>query len=149
MTPPRRRQLLQRKLTSLGTYLSELATILPGTPTEYLSNTTTRRAVERLIQVIVEAAADSADLLLAEESHPAGDTAREIFEALRAAGIVDDALGRRFAYEHSALRNRIVHDYDELDNPTVWQAAGQLVPDGRALVAELTARLSAALPRSG
>jgi uncharacterized protein YutE (UPF0331/DUF86 family) len=112
----------------------------------YTTDTTVRRAVERLIQVVLEAGADSADLLLAEAGHLAGDTAREIFEALRAAGIIDGALGRRFAYEHSALRNRIVPDYDELDNAAVWRAARQLVPDGRALVIALTARLAALPP---
>jgi uncharacterized protein YutE (UPF0331/DUF86 family) len=142
MTPPRRRALLQRKLASLASYLDELDAILPATEAAYMADTTVRRAVERLIQVIVEAGADSGDLLLTEEGRPAGDTAREIFEALRGAGIVDDALGRRFAYEYSALPNRIVHDYDELDNAAVWQAARQLVPDGHALVAALTTRLT-------
>jgi len=146
VTVPRRRALLQRKLTSLASYLDELDATIPSTAAAYAADTTPRRAVERLIQVVVEAGADAGDLLLVEEGRLAGETAREIFEALRSAGVVDDALGRRFAYEYSALRNRIVHDYDELDNASVWQAARQLVPDGRALVAALTARLAAGPP---
>ena len=146
MTPPRHRALLQRKLTSLAAYLDELEAILPATLIEYIAASTVRRAVERLVQVVVEAAADAGDLLLAEEGRTAGETTREIFEALHAAGIIEDALRRRFAYEHSALRNRIVHDYDELDNAAVWQAAHRLVPDGRALVAVVTARLAAGPP---
>jgi uncharacterized protein YutE (UPF0331/DUF86 family) len=143
VTPPRRRRLVERKLASLAAYVAELDTALPASEPAHAADMMARRAVERLVQVIVEAGADSGDLLLAEEGRPAGDTARAIFEALRTAGIIDDSLGRRFAYEHSALHNRIVHDYDELDNAAVWRAARQLVPDGRALVTALTARLIA------
>jgi len=39
-----------------------------------------------------------------------------------------------------------VHDDDELDNAVVWQAARQLVPDGRAFIATLLARLGAGPP---
>ena len=145
MTPRRLRPLLQRKLTSLASYLDELDATLPATVTA-AADSTVRRAVERLVQVVVEAAMDAGDLLLAEEGRMVGETAREIFDALSAAGVIDDSLRRRFAYEYSALRNRIVHDYDELDNAIVWQAARQLVPDGQALVAALTARLSAGRP---
>jgi uncharacterized protein YutE (UPF0331/DUF86 family) len=146
MTPPRLRPLLQRKLISLASYLDELDATLPATVTAYAADSTVRRAVERLVQGVMEATLDAGDLLLAEEGRMAGETAREIFEALSAAGVLDDSLRRRFAYEYSALRNRIVHDYDELDNAVVWQAARQLVPDGRALVAALTARLAAGPP---
>jgi uncharacterized protein YutE (UPF0331/DUF86 family) len=146
MTPSRLRALLQRKLISLASYLDELDATLPATVAAYAAESTTRRAVERLVQVVVEAAMDAGDLLLAEEGRMVGETAREICEALSAAGVIDDALRRRFAYEHSALRNRIVHDYDELDNAVIWQAARQLVPDGRALLTALTARLAAGPP---
>lgn len=146
MTLPRPRALLQRKLISLAAYLDELDATLPAAVAAYTTATTVRRAAERLVQVVVEAAIDAGDLLLAAEGRMVGETAREIFEALHAAGIIDDPLRRRFAYEYSALRNRIVHDYDELDDALVWQAARQLVPDGRALVAALTARLAAGPP---
>ena len=123
MTPSRYRPLLQCKLISLASYLDELDATVPATGTAYAADSTLRRAVERLVQVVVEAAIDAGDLLLAEDGRIVGETGREIFEALFAAGVIDDSLRRRFAYEHSGLRNRIVHDYDELDNAVVWQAA--------------------------
>jgi uncharacterized protein with HEPN domain len=52
-------------------------------------------------------------------------------------------LRRRFTSDYSGLRNRIVHDYDELDNAAVWRSARQLVPGGRALLAALIARVDA------
>lgn len=146
MTPSRSGALLQRKLIALAAYLDELHATLPATASDYAAATTVRRAAERLVQVVMEAAIDAGDLLLAGEGRMVGETARDIFEALHAAGIIDDSLRRRFAYDYTALRNRIVHDYDELDDAAVWQAARQLVPDGRALVAALTARLAAGPP---
>jgi uncharacterized protein YutE (UPF0331/DUF86 family) len=116
MTPPRLRALLQRKLNSLAAYLDELQATVPDAVTTYTANSMVRRAVERLVQVVLECAADAGDLLLAEESRVVGETARDIFEGLHAAGVIDQALRQRFAYEYSGLRNRIVHDYDELDN---------------------------------
>jgi uncharacterized protein YutE (UPF0331/DUF86 family) len=141
MTPPRLQALLQRKLSSLTGYLDELQAALPATRDEYLSAPTVRRAVERLVQVVVECAADAGDLLLTAEGRTVGDSARDIFEGLHSAGIIDDALRQRFAYGYSGLRNRIVHDYDVLDSAAVWQAARQLVPEGRALLAALVARV--------
>jgi uncharacterized protein YutE (UPF0331/DUF86 family) len=141
MTSPRHRALLQRKLTSLATYLDELTVTVPDTLDGYTANPTVRRAVERLVQVVLESAADAGDLLLAEEGRTVGDAARDIFEGLHAAGVIDDSLRRRFAHDYSGLRNRIVHDYDVLDNATVWQAARQLAPDGRALLVALITRV--------
>src|SRR5439155_21584443 len=68
VTAPRRRPLLQRKLTSLTAYTDELDAILPPTLTGYNAGSTVRRAVERLVQIVVEAAADAGGLLLAEEA---------------------------------------------------------------------------------
>jgi uncharacterized protein YutE (UPF0331/DUF86 family) len=146
MTSPHLQALLERKLASLGAYLDELDVTLPGTPAEYASDATVRRAVERLVQVVVECGADAGDLLLAKEGRTVGDTARDIYEGLRSAGAIGDDLGRRFVRDYSGLRNRIVHDYDELDNAAVWRAARQLVPDGRELLAAMIARLQPSAP---
>jgi uncharacterized protein YutE (UPF0331/DUF86 family)/predicted nucleotidyltransferase len=143
MTLPRRHALLQRKLGSLATYLDELEATTPGTLEDYTSQPPMRRAVERLVQLVVEAAADAGDLLLAEEGQTVGEAARDIFEALHPAGVIGEDLRRRFAYEYAGLRNRIIHQYDELDDGAVWRAARQLVPDGRALLAALIARVDA------
>ncbi len=76
MTAPRHRALLQRKLTSLTTYLDELAATMPDTVEAYRANSTVRRAVERLVQVVIECAADAGDLLLSQEGRTVGDAAR-------------------------------------------------------------------------
>jgi uncharacterized protein YutE (UPF0331/DUF86 family) len=141
MTSPHLQALLERKLASLGAYVEELETTLPPAAAAYAADPTVRRAVERLVQIVVECGADAGDLLLAKEGRAVGDTAREIYEGLRAAGIISDDLGRRFVREHSGLRNRIVHDYDELDNTAVWQGARQLVPDARELLTSILVRL--------
>src|SRR5207247_249079 len=97
MREPRHRALLQRKLGSLAAYLDELEATMPATLEPYTAQTIIRRAVERLVQLVVESAADAADLLLAEEGRTVGEAARDVFEALHPAGIIGDDLRRRFA----------------------------------------------------
>jgi uncharacterized protein YutE (UPF0331/DUF86 family) len=143
---PHTRALLQRKLTWLAAYLDKLDQILPGAVVDYAADSTVRRAVERPVQVVIECAVDAGDLLLASERRTVGETTREILEGLHAAGIIDDTLRQRFGYEYAGLRNRIVNDNDELDNAAPWQAARQLVPDGRALLTGLISRLGSSTP---
>ncbi len=133
--------LLERKLRSLRDYLDELAAVAPAVEADYDASPTVRRAVERLVQVVVECAADAGDLLLTVQGVSTGDSAREIFSGLHAAGVIDVDLHRRFAHDYSGVRNRIVHDYDKLDHAAIWRTARQLAPDGRALLAALLLRL--------
>jgi uncharacterized protein YutE (UPF0331/DUF86 family) len=79
-------------------------------------------------------------LFQSAEGRTVGETTRDIFDGLHAAGVIDDTLRQHFAYKYTGLRNRIVHDYDELDNAAVWQAGRQLVQDGRALLGALIGR---------
>src|SRR5438046_1598139 len=100
MSASRLNALLQRKLRSLSAYVDELDAALPKTLEEYVAGSAGRRIVERMVQLVVECAADAGDLLLSAEGRAAGDTDRDVFEALHAAGIIDDRLRRQFAYDY-------------------------------------------------
>jgi uncharacterized protein YutE (UPF0331/DUF86 family) len=89
-----------------------------------------RRAIERLVQVIVEVTIDVNGLLLAALDKPQPRTARESFQAAAAAGVLPDRLAERFVTSYVGLRNRIVHDYDTLDARLIEQAARRLARDG-------------------
>jgi hypothetical protein len=95
MTAPRTRALLQRKLTSLAAYLDELDAVTPATVAEYVADSTVRRAVERLVQVVTECAADAADLLLAVNR-------REKLSRNQARKTEPPAAHKRLAIAHSA-----------------------------------------------
>lgn len=121
-------QLIKLKLTNLSAYLDELAPYLKPPLKDYLEVPGQRRIVERLVQVIVESTIDINGLLVrwAGEAPPA--TAYLSFEAVHRLGIIDDSLLDRFR-RYVGLRNRIVHDYDVLDNKIVYHAAKRLIED--------------------
>lgn len=128
---------LQQKLLSLQRYLDELERWLtnPPEPTGPLG---LQRITERLLQVIVECAADAGDLWLAEHGHPTGDSVRGVFRQLRQAGALSPELEQRFG-SYTGTRNRIVHDYNHLDAASLAMEAPQLVADVRVLLHTLTA----------
>jgi uncharacterized protein YutE (UPF0331/DUF86 family) len=135
MTPPADE--LRQKLISLQSYVNELEGWLtnPPEPTGPLG---LRRITERLLQVIVECAADAGDLWLAEHGYPSGDSVRGVFRQLRQAGVLSAEMEQRFG-SYTGTRNRIVHDYNHLDAAGIAAEAPQVVADVRVLLQALTA----------
>jgi uncharacterized protein YutE (UPF0331/DUF86 family) len=123
---------LRQKLTSLEDYLDELDRWLtsPAEPTGPLG---LRRIVERLLQVIVECAADASDLWLAEHGHAPGESMRGVFRRLQQEGVISLELEQRFA-NYTGIRNRIVHDYNHLDAAATLAQAPRLLADARTLL---------------
>jgi uncharacterized protein YutE (UPF0331/DUF86 family) len=125
-------------LVSLASYVDELESWLthPPEPDRPLA---LQRIVERLLQVILECAADAGDLWLTERGLPSGESARGVFQRLREAGTITPELEQHFA-THTRMRNRIVHAYDEVDAPELIDQASRLPADARARLAALIAR---------
>jgi uncharacterized protein YutE (UPF0331/DUF86 family) len=127
---------LQDKLATLAENTDELESWLADPP-EPSRPRALQRVVERMVQVIVECAADAGDLWLAEHGHPLGASVRGVFQRLREAGRIPPDLDRRFA-DYTNTRNRIVHAYNHLDAQEILVQGGRLVPDARALLVSLT-----------
>jgi uncharacterized protein YutE (UPF0331/DUF86 family) len=128
--------LVRRKLTNLTAYLDELAPYLTITYPEYRERPGQRRIVERLAQVIVECAIDVNGLLLSGTGQPPAQSARQSFEVAHRLGVIDEHLSSSFQ-RHVGMRNRIVHDYDRLDNRLLFYAARRLQDDARAYVVQV------------
>lgn len=62
---------------------------------------------------------------------------------MSAGRIIDEYLLERFHQTYVGLRNRIVHDYDVLDNRIVFHTARRLLDDARSYIAALQDYLSA------
>lgn len=122
------------KLTALVGYLDELDEAVSTSIEAYRSNRVLRRAVERLCQVVVECTVDVNGLLIEAEGGPPPRSARESFEEAHRLGIIDDDIRRPFCQTYVGLRNRIVHDYDRLDDEIVIRSARRLVEDARRFV---------------
>jgi uncharacterized protein YutE (UPF0331/DUF86 family) len=122
-------QLIQQKLVNMDGYLQELTPYVGIPLPTYLKQPGQRRIVERLVQVIVESAIDTNNLLLAASGSLPTSSARDSFDAVCNLGAIDDRLRVRFNRTYVGLRNRIVHDYEALDNRMVYAAARRLLKD--------------------
>jgi uncharacterized protein YutE (UPF0331/DUF86 family) len=121
---------VQRKLELLAGYVAELEPLVAGgrPPAGNLE----RRALERLVQLVVEVAIDVNGLLAAECSLPPPRTSRESFEVLVGTGVLSPAVAEPFIASYVSLRNRLVHDYDRVDPRPLARSAARLVGDSRA-----------------
>lgn len=119
--------LIRTKLSGLFMYLAELEEELPATAEEYLSG-------GRLLHGFVERRCQ-----VAAEGMPVPATSREAIEALHQLGVTDEETTRRFAGTFVGFRNRLVHDYDQVDQRIVYHTARRLIDYGRRYAAALAA----------
>jgi len=131
---------IAEKLTALIGYVDELEECSNVTPDEYRRDSVRRRAVERLCQVVVECAVDVNAMLIEAAGGSPPRSARESFEEAHGLGAVQENVRRRFCQTYVGLRNRIVHDYDTLDDAIVLKTAHRLVEDARVFAVDVNER---------
>lgn len=123
-----RTEIVRRKLAHLDRYLGELEAHRGLALGEYVAPGGPRRTVERLIQLIVETAADINVHVVTElEGQPPTDH-RGSFSAAARLGLIPADLAQRLA-PSAGLRKALVHDYADIDEARV-HAAIPLVLDG-------------------
>lgn len=105
----------------MAQYLDELGSMQHTSLDEYLGDARTRRAVERLIQLIVDVAVDVNTHVLVDAGHPAPDDAYNSFIEAAKLGVLPLELARAIA-PSAGERNIIVHEYEEIDNVTVFES---------------------------
>lgn len=130
--------LVERKLALLVQYTDELSEVL-GQDARDLRGNVQRRAVERLVQLVVEVSVDVNGILASMNGMSAPATSRRSFEAALDAKAVSEPLVRRFKATYVGLRNRIVHDYDRIDDAIVARSASKLVDDAREYARQVKA----------
>jgi len=118
------RLLVRRKLRSIVDALETLAEIRGLTLAEYLAHRISRKAAERLLQQMAETAVDlNMHLLRVAHVKRPVDYHGSFTEAGRA-GILPNDLARRLA-PATGMRNRLVHEYDQIDDTIVHAAIGE------------------------
>lgn len=118
------RSLVRRKLAAIERNLRDLAVAEMLSLEEYRRDRLRQKGIERLLQEVVEAAADANTHLLRAAGYAAPPDYRSSFLELGRHGIIPDALARSLA-PAAGLRNRLVHEYDEIDDRVVLAAAGE------------------------
>ncbi|HEX4385779.1 MAG TPA: DUF86 domain-containing protein [Myxococcales bacterium] len=105
---------IARKLLTLGENLQYLSQSFAGDAARLEKDPTLRAAVERWLQVAIEACIDIAFHAITAEGWTPPPSAREAFHVLAGRGRISMDLARRLGLA-AGLRNLLVHDYDTID----------------------------------
>jgi len=135
-------QLARRKLASITRSLDLLAAVEGLTLAEYRADPFRRKGTERLLQEIVEAAVDVNLHLLRAAGAPAPPDYYQSFVDIGRHGIVPNTLAEGLA-PAAGLRNRLVHEYDAVNDAIVLEAVRQARRDFTAYVAAIERYLTA------
>lgn len=118
--------ILRRKLGHIVAALDALRPLAALSLAEYQRRLYERKAAERLLQEAIEAALDINAHLLAELGGPVPDDYYGGFIRLGELGIVPRELTTELA-PSAGLRNRLVHEYEGLDDAKVLAAVATIL----------------------
>src|SRR3989337_310143 len=114
-------EIIRRKLTIIAENLMALKPIETITKEEYLKDVYKRKATERLLQELIEAAIDINTHIIVQTGSKVPDDYYESFIKMGELKIISVELAERLA-PSAGLRNRLVHEYDLLEHSIVFNA---------------------------
>jgi uncharacterized protein YutE (UPF0331/DUF86 family) len=114
-------EVVRRKLAVIIENLKILEPIKGIKTDEYLQDIYKRKATERLLQELIEAAIDINIHMIVAKGYPAPDDYYEGFIKAGELEIISPDLARKLA-PSAGLRNRLVHEYDRLEHTMVLKA---------------------------
>jgi uncharacterized protein YutE (UPF0331/DUF86 family) len=114
-------EIVRRKLAVIIENLRALEPIKDMTQEEYVRDLYKRKAAERLLQELIEAAIDINTHVIVQTGHIAPDDYYESFVKLGELEIISLDLANKLA-PSAGLRNRLVHEYNQLEHPMVLDA---------------------------
>ena len=120
MTPVEK-DIIRRKLSVIIENLKDLEPISKMSKADYAGDVYKRKATERLLQELVEAAIDINTHLIVQTGNPAPEDYYESFIKSGEIKIITRKLAVRLA-PSAGLRNRLVHEYDLLKHSVVFDA---------------------------
>jgi uncharacterized protein YutE (UPF0331/DUF86 family) len=116
--------LVRRKLATMMETLTALEPLSHLSLAEYRARLYERKAAERLLQETIEAAVDVNAHLVAELGRAVPDDYYSGFLRLGELGVLPTALAQDLA-PAAGLRNRLVQEYDAIDDGRVLEAIGR------------------------
>ncbi|MDP2166723.1 MAG: DUF86 domain-containing protein [Thermodesulfovibrionales bacterium] len=128
---PLDKDIIRRKLAGIAENLKALEPIETLTVKEYIEDFYKRKATERLLQEIIEAAIDINAHIIVQTGNMVPDNYYESFIKLGEMKIIRFELAETLA-PSAGLRNRLVHEYDSLDHSLILNAvktAEELYPE--------------------
>jgi uncharacterized protein YutE (UPF0331/DUF86 family) len=120
--------LVNRKINLIGGDFADLSAYGRMPLEEYLGDRINEIVVERLLERIIGRMIDVNYHIVTELGRPAPKDYFESFSELGRIGVLPDEFARSIA-RAAGLRNRIVHEYDEVDERKVYEALGEVLRD--------------------
>lgn len=114
-------EVIRRKLSIIAQNLRALESITNLTVDAYRQNLFQKKGAERLLQELIEAAIDINLHLMTQTGGTVPDDYHQSFLALGENKVIPMELARQLA-PSAGLRNRLVHEYDAIDDARVLQA---------------------------
>jgi uncharacterized protein YutE (UPF0331/DUF86 family) len=118
---PLEADVLKRKLARIVENLKALKPIQEMSPKEYVQDFYRRKATERLLQELIEAAIDINVHLISQAGHPVPDDYYQSFVTVGELKIISSDLAEKLA-PSAGLRNRLVHEYDAIEDGLILQS---------------------------
>lgn len=142
------RQLVTRKLALIASDLKALAPIAAKPVDEYLASEADEVLVERYLERIIGRMIDLNYHLITEAGHAPPRDYHQSFTQLARIGVLPSDFAARIA-ACAGLRNRLVHEYDEVDYGRVHEAAAAAMRDVPEYMRRVQAHVAAQEPDSG
>lgn len=121
-------ELVTRKLVLIAEDLAALQELGRQDLREYLESPTSELVAERRLERMIGRMIDVNYHLLTESGQPPPRDYFQSFLDLAGLGVLESGFARRIA-ACAGLRNRLVHEYDELDPEKVHEALGAATGD--------------------
>ncbi len=118
---PVEKEIIRRKLAVIIENLNALEPIMNMSGKEYIGDIYKRKATERLLQELIEAAIDINTHIIVQSGNIAVDDYYESFIKAGELKIISLGLAEKLA-PSAGLRNRLVHEYDVLEHSMVFDA---------------------------
>lgn len=118
---PIEREVVRRKLATIIENLKVLEPITAFSEREYIEDIYKRKATERLLQEMIEAAVDINTHIIVQSGHAVPDEYYESFIRVGELNVIPFDLAQKLA-PSAGLSNRLVHEYDMLDHAVILSA---------------------------
>lgn len=133
------RGLLATRVAKIRDQLRHLTKLEALSREDFLASTTEQHAVERELQIVIEACLDIGHHVISREGLRRPGDYRDVFAVLREAGVIQAELGRRLE-DMASFRNRLVHGYLDVEPERVYEMARKELADVEAFVASIVTR---------
>lgn len=120
------RLLVTRKISLVLGDLKDLESLVRLSQAEFLSSRLHQLVAERLLERIIGRMIDINYHLITEQTGLPPKDFHESFTRLTALGVLPAELAREMA-PAAGLRNRLAHEYDEIDYRKIYEAIGRML----------------------